>query len=50
MEEIYNEICEKLTDFESDTDTETTDEQWLEEFYYLLVKTKNTIEIINELQ
>lgn len=48
FEPLYDEICAKLTDFEHCKDKETTDADWLQEFYSLLVKTQNYIETIEE--
>lgn len=41
---IYDEICSTLTDYENNEDPETTDEDWVEVFYMLLVKIQNAIE------
>lgn len=48
LEPLYDEICAKLTDFENDNDIETTSEDWVLEFYQLLVRAQNEIELIEE--
>lgn len=48
LEPLYDEICAKLTDFECDDDPETTEGDWMQDFYLLLVKVQNVIETIEE--
>lgn len=48
LQPLYDEICAKLTDYEHCNDPETTDEDWLEEFYTLLVRAQNTIEVLED--
>lgn len=50
MDEIYKTICNLLSDFENSTDNPEDDDylsdgQWLDEFYTVMVKAKNEIEI-----
>lgn len=41
---LYDTICGKLTDFEHCNDKETTDADWLQEFYHLLIRIQNAFE------
>ncbi len=41
---LYDDIRNKLTDFEHCTDKEATDSDWIDEFYFLLVKVQNAFE------
>lgn len=41
---LYENICNKLTDFEHSSDEETADSDWLAEFYLLLVQVQNSFE------
>lgn len=41
---LYEDIRNKLTDFEHCTDKETTSSDWLGEFYLLLVQVQNAFE------
>lgn len=40
----YDVICDKLNGFDCSNDTEATNNDWLEEFYLLLVRIKNAFE------
>lgn len=42
--DLYEIICNKLTDFEHCEDKETTDADWLQEFYSLLVSIQNAFD------
>ena len=47
-EELYDELCRTLMDFENSTDDETDDEwmsdgEWLDVFYDLCVKMQNEL-------
>lgn len=46
LEDLKTKISYVLTDFENDEDEENTDDDWLYEFYELLVKTQNTIDCL----
>lgn len=42
-EEIHQDIVRELTIFENNEDKETTNDDWLEIFYNLLVRVQNEI-------
>ena len=48
LQELYDEITQELTTYETDGDPELTAEEWLNIFYMLLVKTVNSIDLIGE--
>jgi len=48
LKELYVDICNKLTDYEHDRDPETSEGEWLEEFYLLLVRTQNAIDTLSD--
>lgn len=48
LEPLYDEICAKLTDYELCEDPETTDSDWVVEFYTLLCRVQNEIDAIEE--
>lgn len=48
LENIYNDICFELTNYENDEDTEMTEGDWLDIFYKLLVRVQNEIDCLQE--
>ena len=43
--QLYDDICFELTNFENESDCETTMEEWADVFYGLLVRVQNAIDI-----
>lgn len=53
IKDIYEKVCNLLTDFENSTDNEEDDNylsdgEWLDEFYNAMVRLKNDIEELEE--
>ena len=48
LSQLYTDICYTLTDYENDNDPETTEKDWIEIFYSLLVRTQNEIDCLVE--